>query len=52
MQALRVEGRAPRIIVVENVPGLLTSHERAMGHFLGRARAAFYGLLRGCKSIL
>lgn len=26
MQALRVEGRAPRVIVVENVVGLLTSH--------------------------
>jgi DNA (cytosine-5)-methyltransferase 1 len=27
MQALRVEGRAPRLIVIENVTGLLTSHE-------------------------
>ena len=26
MQALRAEGRAPRLIVIENVPGLLTSH--------------------------
>jgi DNA (cytosine-5)-methyltransferase 1 len=27
MQALRAEGRAPRLIVIENVAGLLTSHE-------------------------
>ena len=26
MQGLRAEGRAPRMIVIENVPGLLTSH--------------------------
>ena len=27
MQGLRAEGRAPKLIVIENVPGLITSHD-------------------------
>jgi DNA (cytosine-5)-methyltransferase 1 len=40
VEGLAAEGRAPRAIVIENVPGLLTSHGGADFAALGRALAA------------